>query len=145
MDQERRDTLQWLGNQHFKEAQSIRDSEESLFNWSMSIFFAGLGALTTLKGVSDGSWSALWRILIDVGVACLIAAVLFLAFLIHRKAERNRKALAHVVSELGQSGSPLDLPSSAEGRMDNELFFFVRWGAFAAIGVIMLGLVWMLG
>ena len=145
MDQEHRETLQWLGDQHFKEQRSLRDTEESLFNWAMSIFFAGLGAPTSLRGLTEAQWSALWRILVDFGVASLIVAVLFLAFLIHRNAERNRKALSHIITEFGQSGTPLDLPGSAAGRMDNELFFYVRWGAFVIVGVIMLGLVWMLG
>ncbi len=145
MEQERRETLQWLGNQHFEEQRSLRTAEESLFNWSMSLFLAGLGALTSLKGLSNADWSVLWRLLVDVGVAGLIVAVLVLAVLIRRNAERNRKALSHIISELGQSGTPLDLPGSSEVRMDDEMFFYIRWGAFALIGVIMLGLVWLLG
>jgi hypothetical protein len=145
MEQEHRETLQWFGEQQFEEKRSLRTREEALFNWSMSLFFAGLGALTSLKGFSGAGWSAVWRLLVDLGVLSLIIAVLVMAFLIHRDVERNRKALSRTLSELSPTAPPRVLPDSAEVRMDDEIFFYVRWGAFVLLGAITLGLVWLLG
>jgi hypothetical protein len=145
MNEDQFKTLQWLGQQHFEEQRSLRGAEENLFNWSSSIFLAGLGALTSLKGVSNASWSPLWRLLVILGVVALIFVILFLAYLIHRNIDRNQDALASIMAQLRQSGTAMNIPIVAEGKIDRELFFYLRWSALVVLGAVMVALVWLLG
>src|SRR5258707_3007053 len=115
MEQERRETLQWLGNQHFEEQRSLRTAEESLFNWSMSLFLAGLGALTSLKGLSNADWSVLWRLLVDVGVAGLVVAVLLLPPLIRPQDQRKRKAPCPITFAIRRNGGAPGIAPSSGG------------------------------
>ena len=145
MNEEQFKTLQWLGQQHFEEHRSLRAAEENLFNWSSSIFLAGLGALTSLKGFGNGSWSPLWRLLLIFGVVALIFVILFLAYLIHRNIDRNQDALAGIMNYLRQTGTAMNLPVVTEGKIDRELFFYLRWSALVVLGAVMVAMVWLLG
>jgi Flp pilus assembly protein TadB len=145
MDAEQQKSLQWLGDQHFEEQRALRASEDNLFNWATSVFLAALGALTTLRGVSDASWGILWRLLVMAGVVGIDGVILLMAYLIRRNYERNQAALAEVMDRLKQTG----LPGYAPARMDNasgdRLYFYLRWSAVGALGLIALVLVWLLG
>jgi len=145
MNEEQLKTLQWLGEQHFEEQRALRASEENLFSWSSSIFLGGLGALTGLKGLSDASWSATWRLLLIFGIIVLICVILLLAYLIHRNAERNQAALTSIMTQVRQTGAAINLPVVADDRVTRELYFFVRWGALAMLGLVTMALVWLLG
>lgn len=141
MDDNQRKTLQWLADQQFSEQQSLRNAEDSLFNWSTSLFLAGFGALTGIKGATSASWGPLWRLLIMVGVACMIVAILLLASLLRTRQQNSQYRLSEILRLLSAS-SPVPLP--APTTADN-LFFYVRWGALGVIGTVTVILVWMLG
>jgi RsiW-degrading membrane proteinase PrsW (M82 family) len=145
MNEEQLKTLQWLGDQHFEEQRSLRSAEENLFNWSSSIFLAGLGALTSLKGISDASWSPLWRLLLILGVIALVFVILFLAYLLHRNIDRNQDALANIMAQLRQTGAAMNIPLVADSKVDRELFFYLRWSALVVLGAVLIALVWLLG
>jgi RsiW-degrading membrane proteinase PrsW (M82 family) len=140
MDPEQRKTLQWLAEQHYEEQRSLRAAEDNLFNWSSSIFLAGFGALTGLRGLSDARWGLWWRLLIILGVLAILLAILLMAYLIHRKYEQHEVDVAQIVSQLNAAPSRPKVDNSEE-----RLFFYVRWGALSLMGLVTLGLVWMLG
>jgi hypothetical protein len=131
--------LQWLAEQHFEEQRTIRNAEENLFNWTSSIFLAGLGALTGIRGMqSNMSWDFWWRIFIIGGVAVFISVILIMAYLIRRSYLRNNAELVNVLSQIR-------IPAPQHDAASNELFFYVRWSALVALGIVTVSLVWMLG
>jgi hypothetical protein len=131
--------LQWLAEQHFEEQRTIRNAEENLFNWTSSIFLAGLGALTGIRGMqSTMSWDLWWRMFIIAGVAAFISIILIMAYLIRRSYLRNNAELASILSQLR-------VPTPQHDTAGNELFFYVRWSALVALGIVTVALVWMLG
>jgi hypothetical protein len=145
MDDKQSEGLQWLGEQYYEELRSLRTSEDNLFNWSTSLFLAGLGALTSLKGITGGSWTPEWRFLLIVGVGGLTAIILTLANFIRRNSARTQDALAHIIAQFGSGGTPADLPGSPLVKSDAQLAFYVRWSALGLLGLILLGLIWLLG
>ncbi|HLY26790.1 MAG TPA: hypothetical protein VKQ72_10655 [Aggregatilineales bacterium] len=145
MEDKQRAGLQWLGEQYYEELRSLRTSEDNLFNWSTSLFLAGLGALTSLKGITGASWSIEWRFLLILGIGGLTAIIISLAYLIRRNSARTQDALAHIIGELGAGGTPADLPGSTLVKNDAQLAFYVRWSALILLGLVLLGLIWLLG
>jgi hypothetical protein len=140
MDPEQRKTVQWLAEQRYEEQRSLRAAEDNLFNWSSSLFLAGFGALTGLRGLSEARWGLWWRLLIMLGILAILLAILLMAYLIHRKYEQTEAALADVVAQLDTS------PARPKTDIaEDKLFFYVRWGALSLMGLVTLGLVWMLG
>jgi hypothetical protein len=145
MDADQQKSLQWLGDQHFEEQRTLRASEDNLFSWATSIFLAALGALTTLRGVSDATWSMLWRVLVMVGVIGIDGVILLMAYLIRRNYERNQAALADVMERFKQAGLPGYAPLRMDYASGDRLYFYLRWGVVGALGLIALVLVWLLG
>src|SRR5438309_6996212 len=129
MDPDQRKTFQWLAEQHFEEQRSLRAAEDNLFNWSASIFLAGFGALTGLRGLTEARWGLWWRMLIMFGVLAILLAILLMAYLIHRKYEQNEGAVADIVGQLNSSPSRPKTDVS-----EDKLFFYVRWGALSLLG-----------
>jgi len=144
VDAESQKSLQWLGDQHFEEQRSLRAAEDNLFNWAMSLFLAGFGALTGLRGITTAQWSAQWRLLIMLGLVVIVAVILLMAFLIRFNYERNQAALARIMAQLRQTGGAANIPEGPSFIVD-RLFFYLRWSAVGAMGLILLVLVWMLG
>jgi RsiW-degrading membrane proteinase PrsW (M82 family) len=132
-------TLQWLAQQHFEEQRSLRNAEDNLFNWSTSVFLAGLGALTSLKGFSTGSWDLWWRLFLMLAVVVVIGVILSMAYLIRRNYNQNAQELQQVLSQIRPTGS------ARTGALETELYFYLRWSALAALGGVTLILLWMLG
>jgi hypothetical protein len=131
--------LQWLADQHFEEQRTLRNAEENLFNWTTSLFLAGLGALTGIRGMNgDMSWNFWWRIFLIGGVAAFIGIILIMAYLIRNSYVRNS-------AEIGKILSQLQVPTPQYDASANELFFYIRWSALVALGVVTVALVWMLG
>jgi hypothetical protein len=132
-------TLQWLAEQHFEEQRSLRSAEDNLFNWSSSVFLAGLGALTSLKGLATSAeWGVLWRVFLMFAVAVVIGVILSMAYLIRRNYDQNARELQQILGQIR--------PYPARtGTLDTELFFYLRWSALAALGGVTLVLIWMLG
>ena len=145
MNEEQLKTLQWLGGQQFEEQRALRAAEENLFNWSSSVFLGALGALTGLKGLTDASWSVLWRLLLIFSIIVLVCVILLLAYLIHRNAEQNQAALQSIITQVRQSGAAINMPVVVETRATRELFFYVRWSALVMLGAVTMVLVWLLG
>jgi hypothetical protein len=136
-------SLKWLADQTFQEVRALRSAEDNLFSWAMSIFLGAFGALTGLRGMTTASWSLSWRLLVILGLIAAVGVILLMAYLIRRNYDTNREALANIFRRLGQG----DLyPMSNTGMASNDsLVFYLRWGGFAALGVISLFLVWFLG
>ena len=132
-------TLQWLAQQHFEEQRSLRNAEDNLFNWSTSVFLAGLGALTSLKGFSSGSWDLLWRLFLMLAVMVVVGVILSMAYLIRRNYNQNAQELQQVLAQIRPAGS------ARTGALETQLFFYLRWSALAALGGVTLILLWMLG
>ena len=131
--------LQWLAQQHYEEQRALRAAEDNLFSWSSSILLAGLGALTGFRGMSDRAWGFWWRMLLMIAVIVIISAILLMAYLLHRRYERNEAQLAQILTQLGT-------PPARQGTaVEDQLFFFVRWGALGMLGLATEGLVWLLG
>jgi len=141
MDNNQETTLKWLADQQFNEHQSLRTAEDSLFNWSTSLFLAGFGALTGIKGATGASWGFLWRVLVIVGVAGMIVAILLLASLLRTRQQNSLRRLGEILTQLAPA-SPIPLPAPTPV---DDWFFYVRWGALGVLGLITLALVWMLG
>jgi hypothetical protein len=136
-------SLKWLADQTFQEVRALRSAEDNLFSWAMSIFLGAFGALTGLRGMTVMSWSIPWRLLVILGLIAAVGVILLMAFLIRRNYDTNREALANIFRRLGQA----DLyPASNTGMLSSDnLVCYLRWGGFAALGVISLFLVWLLG
>ena len=131
--------LQWLAEQHFEEQRTLRNAEENLFNWTSSLFLAGLGALTGIRGMNANmSWDFWWRIFIIGGVAAFIGIILILAYLIRQSYLRNNQELGNILAQI-------QVPAPKHDGAANELFFYIRWSALVALGVVTVALVWMLG
>ncbi len=145
MDGEPQKTLQWLGDQHFEEQRALRASEDNLFNWATSLFLAGLGALTTLRGVTSAQWSVTWRLLLIVAIMGIDGVILLMAFLIHLNYERNLTALAAVKRQLGQVSAHESVSASMDYTQGERYIFFLRWSIVGALGFIMIVLIWLLG
>ncbi len=145
MDGEPQKTLQWLGDQHYEEQRALRVAEDNLFNWATSLFLAGLGALTTLRGISSAGWTVTWRLLLIVAILGVDGIVLLMAFLIHLNYERNLAALAAVKRQLGQFGAVESVSASMDYTQGERYIFFLRWGIVGALGFIMIILIWLLG
>ncbi len=145
MDDKQRETLQWLGEQYYEELRSLRTSEDNLFNLSTSLFLAGLGALTGVKGIVGASWSLEWRFLLALGVVGLTAIILVLAYLIRGNAARTAETLTNIVGKLGSDGTRTDLLGSLIVRNDGVLTFYVRWSALILLAFVLCGLIWLLG
>ena len=141
MDQPNQTPLNWLADQLFEEQRSLRSSEEQLFNWSTSLFLAGLGALTGLRGIADATWSLTWRITLIIGVVIIIGAILVMAYLIRRGYDRNQAELVRILSQIIPTRPIQRLEPAAE----SQLFFYLRWGSLAAIGLVTIGLIYLLG
>jgi len=135
--------LKWLADQTFQEVRALRAAEDNLFSWAMSIFLGAFGALTGLRGMNPAGWNLWWRLLLIVGLIAAVSVILLMAFLIRRNYDTNREALGNIFRRLGQG----DLyPAENKGMLSNDsLVFYLRWGGFAALGVISLFLVWFLG
>jgi len=144
MDDDQRKTLQWLADQHFEEQRALRTAEDNLFNWSTSIFLASLGALTSFK-VTGAQWSGTWLFLLIIAVIVIILVVLLLAYLIRRNYVRNQEALSKIMTSLSRGNIPMDIPGQVESVTNSALFFYLRWAAVAAIGVVAVGLISLLG
>ncbi len=144
MDDDQRKTLQWLADQHFEEQRALRTAEDNLFNWSTSIFLASLGALTSLKA-TGAQWGTMWLLLLTIGVIAVILVILFLAYLIHRNYMRNQEALSYILTNISRGGVPIDVPGQVESVTSSALFFYLRWAAVAAIGIVAVGLISLLG
>jgi len=140
VDDERRQHLKWLADQYITEQRNLRAAEDNLFNWATSLFFAGLGALTGLRGMTDRGWGLTWRLLIMLGLIAIVSVILLMAYLIRRNYEQTQAALADVSRQL----YPADAPTYLSNTGDKQ-FFYVRWGALGVLGVVTLGLVWLLG
>jgi hypothetical protein len=97
------------------------------------------GALTGLRGLSEARWVIWWRLSIMLGVLAILGAILLMAYLIRRKYEQNAIALAELVGQLSRSNP------GRKDLLEDRLVFYLRWGALGAMGLITLGLVWMLG
>ncbi len=145
MDGEPQKTLQWLGDQHFEEQRALRAAEDNLFNWATSLFLAGLGALTTLRGISNAAWSVTWRLLLIVAIMGIDGVILLMAYLIHLNYERNLHALAAVKRQLGQFGAAESVSASMDYTQGERFIFFLRWSIVGALGFIMILLIWLLG
>ncbi len=145
MDGEPQKTLQWLGDQHFEEQRALRASEDNLFNWATSLFLAGLGALTTLRGISGAQWSLTWRLLLIVAIMGIDGVILLMAYLIHLNYERNLVALAAVKRQLGQVSAGESVSASMDYTQGERYIFYLRWGIVGALGFITIVLIWLLG
>ena len=147
MDEERLKTLRWLAEQRFEEKRSLRATEDNLFNWSSTIFLAGFGALTGIKGMASPAntvgWGFTWRLLLILGVIAIVGVILFMAFLIRRNYDRNEESLASILVQLGEG--TMNLPPQTEPLADSQLFFYARWSGLVALALVSLGLIWLLG
>lgn len=144
MDDDQRKTLQWLADQHFEEQRALRTAEDNLFNWSTSIFLASLGALTSFKA-TGAQWSGTWLFMLTIGVIVIILVILLLAYLIRRSYVRNQEALSKIMTSLSRGNIPMDIPGQVEAVTNSALFFYLRWAAVVAIGVVAVGLISLLG
>ena len=144
MEPETQKSLQWLGEQYYEELRSLRAAEDNLFSWATSLFLAGFGVLTGFKGMTGGAWSVRWRLTIMVGLLVIDGVILLMAYLIRRNYELNQTALGGIVAQLRQFGAPTN-PVQGTDVISDRLYFYLRWGAVAAMGLITLALVWMLG
>ncbi len=145
MDGEPQKTLQWLGDQHYEEQRALRSSEDNLFNWATSLYVAGLGALTTLRGVTDAAWNVTWRLLLIVAILGITGVILLMAYLIHLNYERNLIALAAVKRQLGQVSATENVAASMDYTQGERFIFFLRWSIIGALGLITVILIWLLG
>jgi hypothetical protein len=137
MNDDQLSSLQWIREQQIFELRSSREAEEKLFSWATSIFLAGLGLLTGLRG-TNGSWSFLWRIVVMFGVVSVIGSILVMAFLLRRKQTLVHSSLARSITQFNQ-------PPFNEIDSTDQIFFLIRWGAVGLLGLVTLSLVWMLG
>ena len=145
MDDERRQHLKWLADQYITEQRNLRAAEDNLFNWATSLFFAGLGALTGLRGMTDRGWGLTWRLLVMLGLLAIVSVILLMAYLIRRNYEQTQAALTEVSKQLYPSDVPAYLPVQAGYAAGQRQVFYVRWGALGVLGAVILGLVWLLG
>jgi hypothetical protein len=134
-------SLTWLANQLFEEQRSLRNAEDQLFNWSSSVFLAGLGALTGLRGFADASWGWMWRILLMIAVVVVIGAILMMAYLTRRSYDRNQEQLASILTQI----NPARPIQRLEPIGESQMIFYLKWGSLGAIGLVTLGLIWLLG
>jgi len=140
MDEHRRQLLQWLSDQYFEEISTLQANEDHLFTWSVSTLMASLGALTGLRGIADGHWSVIWRLLLWGGLIAALLAILFMAYLLNSRAEQHRRDAAQVLAQI----DPL-LEQAPRARPGDVLLFYVRWGVVLAIGIVVLMLIYLLG
>jgi hypothetical protein len=134
-------SLTWLADQQFQEQRSLRAAEDQLFNWSTSLFVAGLGALTGLRGLADAVWSWQWRMILIGAVAVIIGTIIAMASLIHRNYNRNHDELSQLLSQINPARPTQRLESFAE----SQLFFYLRWGSLGIIGLVTITLIYLLG
>jgi hypothetical protein len=59
-------------------------------------------------------------------------------YLIRRSYDRNEEVLGRILAQMNQ-------PFARESITDSQLFFYVRWGALAALGLVVIVLIWLLG
>ena len=144
MDNDQQRTLTWLADQHFEEQRALRAAEDNLFNWSTSIFLASLGALTSFKAMGN-AWSGTWRFLLVIGVIAVVGVILMLAYLLRRSYVSNREALSRLLTSISAGGVPMNVPGQVESVTTSGLFFTVRWGAVGALGLVAIGLIFLLG
>src|SRR4051812_24196465 len=80
-----RQTLQWLAAEHFNELRDLKATDERLFNWAVTVFLAGFGALSGLRMASSAAWSLPWRATLWIGILIVILGILLVA----RRVRRN--------------------------------------------------------
>jgi hypothetical protein len=130
--------LQWFLEKQLEGQRHLRDTEDNLFNLTITLFLASLGTTTTLKGVTDAAWSVQWRILLLFAVAAVIGGILLMALLLHNGQEKAQHEIDRLAAQLAP-GVPVNLNTL------NPLLFYVRWGAVTVMGVVTLLLIWQLG
>ena len=140
MDDQQRSTLQWLSQQYFEEMRSLRSAEDNLFNWASSTLLGALGALTGLRAINGDGWSFWWRLLLWGGVIAAVGAILTMAYLIHRNYRRHEEKVMRILAQVDPNSA--DLVNTVP---EEELGFYIRWGAILVLGLVILGLVYMLG
>ncbi len=147
LEERRRQTLQWLAAEHFNEQRSLQATDEKLFNWAVTVFLTGYGALSGLRMASSTPWAWTWRMALWVGIVIVIVGILMVAYRVRRNYEQNQKELANIVSQLVQLPDEVALvpPLWETSRSEDKLGFYLRWGAVAALGVVFIVLVGMMG
>jgi hypothetical protein len=80
-----------------------------------------------------------------LGLLAIVSVILLMAYLIRRNYEQTQAALAEVSKQLYPADLPAYLPVRSDYASGERQFFYVRWGALGVLGVVTLGLVWLLG
>jgi hypothetical protein len=147
LEERRRQTLQWLAAEHFNEQRSLQATDEKLFNWAVTVFLTGFGALSGLRTASDVSWGWNWRLVLWVGIVIVIIGILMVAYRVRRNYEQNQRELANIVSQLVQLPDEVALvpPLWETSRSEDRTGFYLRWAAVAALGVVFIVLIGMMG
>jgi hypothetical protein len=143
----RRETLQWLANEHFNEQRNLQATDEKLFNWALTVFMAGFGALSGLRTMSTGSWSLSWRLVLWLGVGFVMGGILLVASQVRRNFEQNERELTNIVGQLVQMADdpPLARPLWETNRAESRQGFYLRWGAVSVLAVATVVLIGLMG
>lgn len=147
MDGETQNSLTWLGDHQYEELRALRAAEDNLFNWATSMFLAGFGALTGLRGLTEARWGLNWRLMIIIGLALIDGVILMLAYLNRMNLERSQAALSRILAQLPQTSAATAEREqySVSSQTADRLYFYLRWGVVGFMGLITIVLVWMLG
>src|SRR5258706_6629282 len=100
LTERRRETLQWLANEHFNDQRSLHEKDDKLFNWALSVFMASFGALSGLRTMSSAPWGFSWRLALWIGVALVMGGILLVATQVRRNLEQSQRELANIVQQL---------------------------------------------
>lgn len=143
----RRETLQWLANEHFNEQRSLQATDEKQFSWAMTVFMAAFGTLTGFRAMTAGGWSLTWRLILWIGVGFVMGGILLVAAQVRRNLEQNQRELANIVTQLvGMADEPpLGRPLWETNRSESKLGFFLRWGTVAVLAVVTVVLIGLMG
>ena len=143
----RRETLQWLANEHFNEQRNLQATDEKLFNWALTVFMAGFGTLSGFRAMTSGGWSLSWRLVLWVGIGIVMGGILLVASQVRRNFEQNERELANIVGQLVQMADdpPLARPLWETNRSESKQGFYLRWGAVTILAVITVVLIGLMG
>jgi 1,4-dihydroxy-2-naphthoate octaprenyltransferase len=129
----------WMGERAMHEVQALRDMDDKLFNWTATLFVTAFGALVGLRGFGEQqTWSPIWRVLLCATVIAIVGGVILLAFQIRDNLARKQRDVHHIMVEMGRE----DADMMSTSALDSRLFFTIRWGMIAILGMIAVVLVW---
>lgn len=147
LTERRRETLQWLANEHFNEQRNLQATDEKLFNWALTVFMAGFGTLSGFRAMTSGGWALSWRLVLWIGVGVVMGGILLVASQVRRNFEQNERELTNIVGQLVQMADepPLARPLWETNRSESKQGFYLRWGAVTILAVVTVVLIGLMG